>query len=47
LLRTGVKSVSGKHKPSVNYRDAGSGRFVTKKYANRHRKTTVKETNRK
>jgi hypothetical protein len=40
-----VKGVSGKQKPSVNYRDAGSGRFVTKTYANSHKKTTVKETN--
>jgi hypothetical protein len=26
------------------YRDAISGRFVTKKYAKKHRKTTLKET---
>ena len=31
-----------KPKPS-NYRDAGSGRFVTKRYAEKHNKTTVKE----
>lgn len=26
------------------YRDAHTGRFVTKKYAKKHRKTTVKES---
>jgi hypothetical protein len=26
------------------YRDAVTGRFVTKKYAKKHRKTTVKES---
>ena len=26
------------------YRDALTGRFVTKKYAKKHRKTTVKES---
>jgi hypothetical protein len=26
------------------YRDARSGRFVTKKYAKKHKKTTVKES---
>ena len=26
------------------YRDAGTGRFVTKKYAKKNRKTTIKET---
>ena len=25
------------------YRDAGTGRFVTKKYAKKNRKTTIKE----
>jgi hypothetical protein len=34
-------------KPSVDHRDAGTGRFVTKKYADTHKKTTVKETNKK
>lgn len=27
-----------------NYRDAGSGQFVKKSYADKHPKTTVKET---
>lgn len=31
----------------TNYRDAGSGEFVTKKYAENHPKTTVKETDKK
>lgn len=26
-----------------NYRDAGTGRYVTEKYANNHPKTTVSE----
>jgi hypothetical protein len=26
------------------HRDAGTGQFVTEKYADRHRKTTVRET---
>lgn len=26
------------------YRDAGTGKFVTKSYADKHPKTTVKET---
>jgi hypothetical protein len=29
------------------YRDADKGRYVTKKYADKHPKTTVKETDRK
>lgn len=32
----------GSKKPN-NFRDAGSGRFVTERYANKHPKTTVKE----
>lgn len=31
-------------KKSRRYRDAATGRFVTKKYAKKHRKTTVKES---
>jgi hypothetical protein len=35
-----------KSKPAkkINYRDAESGEYVTKKYAEKHPKTTVKET---
>jgi len=29
-----------------NYRDAGTGKFVTEKYAEKHPKTTEKEHNR-
>ncbi|MGZ8751610.1 MAG: hypothetical protein ACXW1S_01390 [Acidimicrobiia bacterium] len=36
-VRGGVKS----------HRDAGTGKFVTKKYADSHKKTTVSETRRK
>ena len=32
-----------KRKSHTGYRDADTGRFVTKEYADRHRKTTVKE----
>ena len=32
-----------KHKAPRIYRDASSGRFVTKKYAKKNPKTTVKE----
>lgn len=31
-------------KPAPKYRDAGSGEYVTKKYADKHPNTTVKET---
>lgn len=31
-------------KKVTHYRDAGSGEYVTKKYADKHPKTTVKET---
>lgn len=31
-------------KKGDKYRDAGSGEYVTKKYAEEHKKTTVKET---
>ena len=33
-----------KTKAPRRYRDAGTGRFVTKKYAKKNRKTTVKES---
>jgi hypothetical protein len=29
------------------YRDAGTGRYVPKKYAEKHKNTTVKETDKK
>jgi hypothetical protein len=31
-------------KPAPKYRDADSGQYVTKKYADNHPRTTVKET---
>jgi hypothetical protein len=31
-------------KPAPKYRDAGTGEYVPKKYADSHPKTTVKET---
>lgn len=34
-------------KKSTHYRDADSGQYVTKKYADKHPKTTVKETDSK
>ena len=34
-------------KKATNYRDAKSGEYVTKKYAEKHPKTTVKETDKK
>ncbi len=34
-------------KKTVRHRDAGTGQYVTKKYAERHPRTTVKETDRK
>lgn len=30
--------------PPPKYRDAGTGEYVTKEYADKHPKTTVKET---
>lgn len=32
---------------TTKYRDAGDGQYVTKKYADKHPKTTVKETDKK
>lgn len=37
----------GSSKTTTDYRSAGTGRFVTKDYATKHPKTTVKETNKK
>jgi len=34
-------------KPTTDNRSAETGRFVTEKYAEKHPKTTVKETNKK
>lgn len=36
-----------KTSPPPKYRDADSGHYVTKKYADKHPKTTVKETDKK
>ena len=38
----GKKSIQA---PPPRYRDADIGEYVTKKYADTHTKTTVKETN--
>jgi hypothetical protein len=38
------KTKEPKAPASRRYRDATTGRFVTKKYAKKHRKTTVKES---
>lgn len=38
------KSGKTKKVTARRYRDALTGRFVTKKYAKKHRKTTVKES---
>jgi hypothetical protein len=32
---------------STDHRDAGTGRFVTEKYADKHKGTTIKETRKK
>lgn len=34
-------------KKNTHYRDAGTGRYVSKDYAEKHPKTTVKETDKK
>jgi hypothetical protein len=34
-------------KTQVTHRDAGTGRYVKKTYADRHPKTTIKETNKR
>lgn len=34
-------------KPAPKYRDAETGQYVPKRYADKHPKTTVKETDRK
>ena len=40
------KSSTGQQK-STHYRDAKTGHYVTEKYADKHPKTTVKETDKK
>jgi hypothetical protein len=48
LARKGVRRMAAK-KPtkSTDHRDAGTGRFVTEKYADKHKGTTIKETRKK
>jgi hypothetical protein len=36
-------TMADKTKPARRYRDSLTGRFVTKKYAKKHKKSTVKE----
>jgi len=40
-----MKKSSPPQKTVTNHRDAGSGQFVTKRYADSHPKTTVTERN--
>ncbi len=39
-----AKKAGGTNRTGAGYRDAGTGQYVTKKYAEAHPKTTVKET---
>jgi hypothetical protein len=39
--------MAGKSTVKTNYRSAGTGQYVTKKHADKHPKTTVKETDKK
>lgn len=39
-----AKKPAGGGRVDAGYRDAGSGQYVTKKYADAHPKSTVKET---
>lgn len=39
--------MADKPKPQVHYRDAKTGEYVTKEYADKHKGITVKETDRK
>jgi hypothetical protein len=39
--------MTAKKKGHERYRDAGTGRYVPKKFAAKHPKTTVKETDKK
>jgi hypothetical protein len=47
MPRKGSSKSSGSRKASTSYRSAKTGRFVRKSYANRHKGTTVKETDKK
>jgi hypothetical protein len=38
------KAKTAKQPMNRRYRDAATGRFVTKKYAKKHRKTTIRES---
>lgn len=40
---SGAKSPA---RPQIHYRDAGTGQYMPKEYADKHPKTTVKETDR-
>ncbi len=42
-----AKKTKDKVKTTTHHRDAETGLYVTKKYADKHPKTTVKETDRK
>ena len=42
--RKGSTKSKSKPKAPRRYRDAATGRFVTKKYAKKNRKTTIKES---
>lgn len=44
-LHSIMKKNTASQKTVINHRDAGSGQFVTKRYAESHRKTTVTERN--
>ena len=39
--------IMAKKKIQIRYRDAGTGKYVKKEYAEKHPKTTVKETDKK
>ncbi len=36
-----------KKSTTTRHRDAGTGKYVTEKYADKHKKTTIKETRKK
>jgi len=42
-----TKKINTKPETTTHHRDAGSGQYVTKKYADKHLGTTVKETDKK
>jgi hypothetical protein len=39
-----MKKQTIKPETTIHHRDAGTGLYITKKYADKHPKTTVKET---